>query len=97
MRIAPLLALVAVVALLLGGCGGSGDETTGTSPSHDPAGATKVVQAMWEHEPGCRRPPGVSRWGCSVGDYRCQAVVVDRGWSVSCSRPGRSVSFTVRR
>jgi hypothetical protein len=93
MRPATLLALV---ALSLGGCGGSEDETTGTAPAHDPASVTRVVRAGWEHNPDCKRPAGASRWGCSVGDYRCQSVVSDRGWSTSCSEPGRSISFTVR-
>ncbi len=93
MRLATPLAPVAVLAMLLGGCGGGG--TAGTSPAKDPA-APAAVRAEWEHEPDCRRPPGASRWGCSVGDYRCQSVVSDRGWSTSCSKPGRSISFTVR-
>jgi hypothetical protein len=96
MRIAGLLALLALVALALGGCGGSGDESTGTSPAHDPAALGRVVRAEWERNPDCRRPAGASRWGCSVGSYRCQSVVTDRGWSTSCSKSGRSISFTVR-
>jgi hypothetical protein len=96
MRLATLLAVVLALALLAGGCGGSGDETTGTAPAHDPAGVTRVVRAEWERNPDCERPAGASRWGCSVGDYRCQSVVSDRGWSTSCSKPGRSISFTVR-
>jgi len=96
MRSATFLAILALVALPLGGCGGSDDETTGTAPADDPAGVTRVVRAEWEHNPDCERPAGASRWGCSVGDYRCQSVVSDRGWSTSCSKPGRSISFTVR-
>ena len=96
MRIATRLAIVAVVALL-SGCGGSDDETTGSSTTPESAAATtRAVRAEWEHEPDCRHPAGASRWGCSVGAYRCQAVVVDRGWSVSCSKPGQSIAFTVR-
>jgi type IV pilus biogenesis protein CpaD/CtpE len=97
MQIATRLAIVAALALLLSGCGGSDDETTGTATTPESAAATtRAVRAEWEHNPDCRRPAGASRWGCSVGSYRCQAVVVDRGWSVSCSRPGDSVAFTVR-
>jgi len=95
MRSATLLAILALVALPLGGCGGSEDET-GTAPAHDPAGITRVVRTEWERNPDCERPAGASRWGCSVGGYRCQSVVSDRGWSTSCSKPGRSISFTVR-
>ena len=95
MRATTPLALLVALALLLGGCGGSGDGTTGSDTAKVSDAA--VMQAKWEHTADCDRPAGASRWGCSVGSYRCQAVVVDRGWSVSCSRPGRSVSFTVRR
>ena len=97
MRFATPLTILALVMLLVGGCGGSGGVTTGTSTSRDPAGTNRAVRAEWEHEPDCRRPPGASRWGCSVGAYRCQSVVSDRGWSTSCSKPGRSIAFTVRR
>jgi hypothetical protein len=94
MRLAAPLVLIALVALL-GGCGDSGDGIT----SSDTAtfDGTKLIQEKWEHTSDCNRPPGASRWGCSIGSYRCQAVVVDRGWSVSCARPGDSVAFIVRR
>lgn len=96
MRLATQGAIVALLALLVSGCGGSDGETTGASAPESAAAVTRQVRADWERNPACRRPPGASRWGCSVGSYRCQAVVVDRGWSVSCSRPGNSVAFTVR-
>ncbi|HEY6145271.1 MAG TPA: hypothetical protein VIV13_03265 [Solirubrobacterales bacterium] len=94
MRLAASLVLIAVVALL-GGCGDSGDGIT----SSDTAtfDGTKLIQEKWEHTSDCDRPPGASRWGCSIASYRCQAVVVERGWSVSCARPGESVAFIVRR
>jgi hypothetical protein len=96
MRSAPL-ALILTLALLLAGCGGSDEETTGGSAAPEGAGsATRQVRAEWARNPDCRRPAAASRWGCSVGDYRCQSVVSDRGWSTSCSKPGRSISFTVR-
>jgi hypothetical protein len=93
MRLATPLVLVALLASLTG-CGSSG-ETTGTGAAST-AETTAQVRAAWQQNPDCRRPPGASRWGCSVGAYRCQGVVSDRGWSISCSRPGRSVHFTVR-
>jgi len=96
MRPAAPLAILVALALLLGGCGGSGGGTTDRSVTESPAPTTRSVRAGWEREPGCERPGGASRWGCSVGPYRCQAVVVDRGWSVSCARPGESVAFLVR-
>ena len=92
-RVAIPLALIALVTLLLGGCGGSGGGITDSVTATFNGAA--VTQAKWEHDADCDRPAGASRWGCSIGSYRCQAVVVDRGWSVSCSRPGESVAFVV--
>jgi hypothetical protein len=93
MRIAAPIAIVVALAVLAG-CGGSSDGgTSSITATENPAG---VTQAKWEHDPACDRPPGASRWGCSIGSYRCQAVVTDRGWSVSCARPGRSVAFLVQ-
>ncbi len=94
MRIAsPGVVLVALA--LLAGCGDSGGGTTGNGTS---AGApAREARAAFLAEPSCKRPPGASRWGCSIDSYRCQGVVTDRGWSVSCSQPGRSVSFVIRR
>ncbi len=93
MRIVASLAIVA--ALALAGCGSAEDGVTGSETATENPAA--VTQAKWEHSSDCDRPAGVSRWGCSIGDYRCQAVVTDHGWSVTCSRPGRSVAFLVPR
>lgn len=92
-RRSSLLAVVAALALFAG-CGGSDDGVTSSTSSTFDGNA--LIQAQWEHSSDCDRPPGASRWGCSIGSYRCQAVVVDRGWSVSCAKPGESVAFRVR-
>ncbi len=94
MRLFALLATVAALALL-GGCGSS-DETTTSGPAAQ-EDVTRKVQAAWERNPDCRPPKGASRWACSVGSYRCQGVVVGRGLSISCAKPGESVSFLIRR
>jgi len=100
MRLATTLASLGLFAALLLGCGGSGETVT---PTPDRAGkptgsahptSAAEIRAAWESSPGCARPAGASRWGCSVGPYRCQAVVTDRGWSVDCAKPGRSIGFT---
>ena len=89
--------LSAVVALaLLTGCGDSSEETTTSAPAEQ-GNVKKQVQTAWERNPSCKRPPGASRWACSVGSYRCQGVVVGRGLSISCSKPGESVAFLIRR
>jgi hypothetical protein len=88
-------AAILVALALLAGCGDSSEETTTGTP--DGKGVAQEVKADWEQSRSCKRPRGASRWGCSVGSYRCQAVVAGRGWSVSCSKPGRSIAFIIRR
>lgn len=95
MRAAPIAILVLVAALLVG-CGSSGGEPAVPRPTAGGSSA-QAIRAAWEHRPDCKRPPGASRWSCSLGSYRCQAVVTDRGWSVDCAKPGLSVAFMVRR
>jgi hypothetical protein len=90
-RLAPFTAPLVALALLPG-CGGD----SATSDSDSVATPVPMVRAAWERTPSCHRPDGASRWGCSVGSYRCQGVVTDRGWSISCAKPGKSVAFTVR-
>jgi len=94
MRLATPLAIVVLLAFLAG-CGDS-EETSTTAPTDRAQTSARVVQLAWERNPDCKPPPGASRWGCSVGPYRCQGVVVDQGWSISCAKPGRSVSFRVQ-
>jgi hypothetical protein len=58
-------------------------------------GEGQRVAIAWRRASGCA--PHGSRSGCSVKSYRCAATASDRGWSVSCAKPGKSVAFTVRR
>jgi hypothetical protein len=127
MRLAVPIAIVALSAALLAGCGGSsGDESSsnssaapGASSSKAPAGASakvcrakvtgvrdirvtglsceqgKVTIATWREIEPCEPAAGAARSGCRAGPYRCLSVMTDRGRNVSCSRPGRSVVFTV--
>lgn len=101
MRLATTLASLALAAALLFGCGGSDNSTTttpdkaeGPPASANPPASAKI-RASWEASPACKHPQGASRWGCTIGSYRCQAVVTDRGWAVDCAKPGRSLAFTV--
>jgi hypothetical protein len=93
MRLAIPLAILALALLV--GCGSS-EETTTSAPTQGEVNPGKV-QSAFELEPDCKPPQGASRWGCSIGSYRCQGVVVDRGWSVSCTKPGESIAFLIRR
>lgn len=89
----PAVALASLALLI--GCGESSDD--GTTGSADGPSVAQKVKAGWERSSACKRPGQASRWGCSIGDYRCQAVVVGRGWSVSCAKPGRSIAFVIPR
>lgn len=95
MRLATFLAALAAVVVLVS-CGSSGDEATTSTPAGGTGVSAREARIAFEREPDCKRPKGASRWGCSVLSYRCQGVVTDRGWSISCSKPGRSIAFTVR-
>lgn len=55
----------------------------------------EVTIAAWRRIGSCEPARGAARSGCRAGPYRCLSVVTDRGRNVSCSRPGRSVVFTV--
>jgi hypothetical protein len=93
MRLATPIVVLTLLAALAG-CGSS--EETESSPDQRAAAESAQIRRAWERTHDCQRPSGASRWGCSVGAYRCQGVVSGRGWSISCSKPGRSVAFTVR-
>lgn len=89
-RLTPLFFVVTLLALLAG-CGSSDVPT-----SHPTKGVAQKVRTAWLKEPSCKPPKGASRWGCSAGSYRCQGVVTDRGWSISCSKPGRAIFFRIQ-
>jgi hypothetical protein len=60
-------------------------------------GEAQRVALTWWGSAGCTAKPGASHSACSVRGYRCIGTAADRGLAVSCARPGRAVSFTVRR
>jgi hypothetical protein len=61
----------------------------------DCASARKVMSG-WHANHACALAKGESRGACSVSGFRCQAVQVDKGTSVSCARPGEAVAFIAR-
>lgn len=77
------------------------DMTAGTSQvrvTGVACGAGLGVVAAWTENPACAPTGEESRSSCSVGDdYRCLGATVEQGVAVSCSAPGRSVSFLARR
>jgi hypothetical protein len=96
MRLPALLSIVALIAVV--GCGDTQEATTSDPVDRGGGFSEKVerVRSAWERSGSCARPPGASRWGCSVGSYRCQGVVTGRGWSVSCAKPGDSIAFRIQ-
>jgi hypothetical protein len=54
------------------------------------------VVAGWAAKAACAAPAGSSRTSCTVGAYRCLGVAANRGLTVSCARPGRSISFVIK-
>lgn len=59
-------------------------------------GEAQRLAAAWRRSSGCPAAPGASHSACTVRGYRCIGTVTGRGLSVSCSRPGRAVSFAFR-
>jgi hypothetical protein len=55
------------------------------------------VAGGWAAKGSCAMPKTASRGSCTVGRYRCLAAATERGLTVSCARPGRSISFIARR
>lgn len=51
----------------------------------------------WQRNHACASPAGASRVSCSTRSYRCLGARTDRGVTVSCSRPGRSIAFVAGR
>jgi hypothetical protein len=94
MRLAALLPIVLLLAFA--GCGDEADTTTTTTAPVDHADEVAKVRSAFERSEDCKPAQGASRWGCSIGSYRCQGVVTGRGWSVSCAKPGRSLAFRIQ-
>lgn len=69
------------------------DQLRATAVSCDVARATLTE---WENDPVCARGANSSRSSCAIGDFRCQAVKVDQGVSVSCAGPEGDASFLLR-
>jgi hypothetical protein len=55
------------------------------------------VVSAWTAKNSCSTPAGTSRTSCMAGTYRCLGITTERGLAVSCARPGRSISFLVKR
>jgi hypothetical protein len=60
-------------------------------------GTAQALAVAWRRSAGCEPAAGASRSACTLRSYRCLATSTARGYTVGCSRPGRSVAFIVRK
>jgi hypothetical protein len=79
------------------GCGGDASGVGLLRAGGVSCAEAKGIAAAWRSERSCAGPPGGPRTSCSVDGYRCLGVRGDRGLAVSCSRPGASIDFRLRR
>ncbi len=56
----------------------------------------RTTMQHWQSSHACTLGAHASRSACSLDGFRCQAVRVDRGAEVSCSRPDGGVSFITK-
>lgn len=59
-------------------------------------GTARTTMRHWASSGACGLGGSGSRSSCALGDFRCQAVKVDRGIAVSCARPGVDISFIAK-
>ncbi|HEX8050774.1 MAG TPA: hypothetical protein VF504_04845 [Solirubrobacterales bacterium] len=78
-------------------CPAAGARAAGLRATGAGCAEARRVMTGWLRQHDCRPRPGSSRSSCPVGSYRCLATATDRGWSVGCAEPGRSIGFSFRR
>ncbi len=59
-------------------------------------GEAREVMFGWQRNDACSAA-GSSHSSCTIRGYRCFATRTQRGLSVGCSRPGRSLAFRIPR
>jgi hypothetical protein len=74
-------------------CPAGGEQLRATAVG---CGTARATMRDWQGSQSCALGKGDSRRSCSLGDFRCQAVKVDRGAAVSCARAGGDVSFIAK-
>lgn len=55
------------------------------------------IVSIWTAKNSCSTPAGSARTSCTASAYRCLGITTERGLVVSCARPGRSISFVLKR
>jgi hypothetical protein len=77
-------------------CSGGGEESAQLRATAIDCDTARTTMQHWESAEACNLGDDDSRGSCSVGAFRCQAVKVDRGLSVSCAKPGGDVAFIAK-
>jgi hypothetical protein len=74
-------------------CSAGGEESAQLRATAIDCDTARTTMQHWEGTEACSLGDDDSRGSCSLGAFRCQAVKVDRGLSVSCAKPGGDVAF----
>jgi hypothetical protein len=76
-------------------CGEDRMETIQLRATAVDCATARATMKQWESSHVCTLGDG-SRSSCSLGGFRCQAVKVDKGASVSCAGPQGDVSWIAK-
>jgi hypothetical protein len=77
-------------------CSEGGGESAQLRATAIDCGTARVTMKHWESSGACALGKGDSRSSCTIGEFRCQAVKVDRGASVSCAMQGGDVAWIAK-
>lgn len=77
-------------------CPPRGSEARALRATAIPCPGARRLMRRWLGRSGCQVPRGTARAGCRIDGYKCLSVRTERGVSVGCARPGRSVAFIAR-
>jgi hypothetical protein len=77
-------------------CKGSGPGTKQLRATAVDCGTARTTMRRWQSSQACTLGRNASRSSCSLGAFRCQAVRVDAGASVSCAHPGGDVAWIAK-
>jgi hypothetical protein len=77
-------------------CKEAADDDSGLRATAVDCGTARQTMRRWASSHACTLGKSGSRSSCSLGTFRCQAVRVGRGASVSCARSGADVAFIAK-
>ncbi|HVT00045.1 MAG TPA: hypothetical protein VHE08_05960 [Solirubrobacterales bacterium] len=77
-------------------CSEGGAETEQLRAAAVDCATARATMRRWQRSHACTLGRSASRSSCSLGSFRCQAVRVGRGASVSCAHADGDVSFIAK-